>query len=52
MEASRVFAAISFGAYGAEEAEAHREQLKEYCRLDTWAMVMVHESLRTFSSGG
>ncbi len=51
MEASRVFAAIGFGAYEAEEAEAHREQLRKYCKLDTEAMVKVHESLRSFASG-
>jgi hypothetical protein len=51
MEASRVFAAIGFGAYEAEEAEAHREQLRKYCKLDTEAMVKVHESLRNFASG-
>ena len=52
MEASRVFAAISFDAYDAEEGEKLREKLKKYCKLDTEAMVKVHESLRTFASGG
>ena len=51
MEASRVFAAISSGAYEGAEAEMLREQLRKYCALDTEAMVKVHESLRGFDSG-
>ena len=51
MEASRVFAAMSFGEYKDSRAEELREQLKEYCKLDTEAMVKVHESLRNFVTG-
>jgi len=52
MEASRVFAAMSFREYEDTKAEELREQLKEYCKLDTEAMVKVHESLRNFATGG
>jgi len=39
------FASMIMGLYTAEEMQQKREELLEYCKLDTLAMVMLHEKL-------
>jgi Domain of unknown function(DUF2779) len=43
--ASGVFGLMRVGAYHEESFEQHRRDLLEYCKLDTLAMVRVHEEL-------
>ena len=50
MEASRVFNAIAAGAYTGTEAERYRDELREYCKLDTRAMVEVARVLHRLAA--
>ena len=50
MEASRVFNAIAAGAYAGVDAERYRVELREYCKLDTRAMVEVTRSLQRIAA--
>ena len=43
--ASGVFGLMRVGVYHEESVEQHRRDLLEYCKLDTLAMVRVHEEL-------
>jgi hypothetical protein len=46
--ASAVFAYIAIGKYTGEEAEKLKENLLEYCKMDTLGMVKLHECLITY----
>jgi hypothetical protein len=45
MNAMVTFASMIMGLYTIEEMQQKREELLEYCKLDTLAMVMLHEKL-------
>jgi len=45
MEASICFEEITFGDVSEEERARVRRDLEEYCKLDTWAEVMIVEEL-------
>jgi len=42
------FAMMAQGKMGADEMERKRAALREYCRMDTLAMVRLHEPLQGF----
>lgn len=44
-DAAGVFALMRVAVYGAETHHVHRTQLLEYCKLDTVAMVRLHEAV-------
>ncbi|MBA7481449.1 hypothetical protein ES707_16921 [subsurface metagenome] len=47
-DASATFAYMAKGKYDDEEAKDKRKQLLEYCKLDTLAMVKLHEHLTEY----
>ncbi len=49
LDASATFAYMAKGKYDGEEAEEKRKQLLEYCKLDTLAMVKLHEHLMEYT---
>ena len=44
-DAAGVFALMRVGEYPTETHEGHRKRLLEYCKLDTTAMVRLHEAI-------
>jgi len=50
-DASAVFAFMWVGEYPEEEHAQHRAALLEYCKLDTLAMIRVHEGLEAVRRG-
>ncbi|MBA7673142.1 hypothetical protein ES703_81330 [subsurface metagenome] len=48
-DASATFAYMAKGKYDEEEAKEKRKQLLEYCKLDTLAMVKLHEHLMEYT---
>ena len=46
--AMAAFAYLALGKYQAEEAEAVKTHLLEYCKQDTLAMVELHRKLATY----
>lgn len=44
-DAAGVFALMRAGVYSVETHDVHRTQLLEYCKLDTLAMVRLHEAV-------
>ncbi|MCK4827211.1 DUF2779 domain-containing protein, partial [bacterium] len=48
LDASATFAYMAKGKYGNEETKEKRKQLLEYCKLDTLAMVKLHECLAEY----
>jgi len=49
-EARRVFTAIVFGAYTGRQADDYRQQLRDYCKQDTLAMVEVQRALEALAA--
>lgn len=45
-DAAGVFGLMRVGEYTGDSHAQHREQLTEYCKLDTMAMVRLHEAVR------
>lgn len=45
LDASATFAYLAKGKYDEAESKEKRKQLLEYCKLDTLAMVKLHECL-------
>jgi hypothetical protein len=45
-DAAGVFGLMRVGQYPPDSHAQHREQLTEYCKLDTMAMVRLHEAVR------
>jgi len=43
--AMSVFALMALGKYGAGEAETLKRNLLDYCKQDTFAMVLLHKQL-------
>ena len=52
MSASGVFGLMRIGKYDAATFDEHRANLLAYCKLDTLAMVQVHEALVRVRAGG
>jgi hypothetical protein len=48
-DAAGVFALMRIGKYDGSPTSKHRQQLLDYCQLDTLAMVRVHEALIALS---
>jgi len=48
IQALVVFALLAKGKYKGEEAKAIRKNLLEYCKLDTLAMVRLHQRLEEY----
>ena len=48
LDASATFAYLAKGKYDDEKAKEKRKQLLEYCKLDTLAMVKLHEQLMVY----
>ncbi len=49
LDAAAIFAYLAKGKYDDEEAKDKRKQLLEYCKLDTLAMVKLHEHLMEYT---
>ena len=50
-DAAGVFGLMRVGEYVADTHAVHRERLLEYCKLDTTAMVRLHEAVLRISGG-
>ena len=50
-DASNTFASLVFDPYSPEEDQALRQQLQDYCQLDTLAMVQIQDALTRYCSG-
>jgi hypothetical protein len=50
-DASNTFAALVFDPHSPEDDQALRQQLRDYCQLDTLAMVQIQDALTRYCSG-
>jgi len=50
-DASNTFASLVFDPYSPEEDQALRQQLRDYCQLDTLAMVQIQDALTRYCTG-
>ena len=50
-DAAGVFGLMRVGEYAADTHAVHRERLLEYCKLDTTAMVRLHEAAMRIAEG-